>query len=320
MDHQDHEGSRDGKKGGSSRDTMASAFHIRLTAEKVVSEEWISGSVDQQNIDPPELLEILKGVFVKGSINYEMGKGGQKHFQCTVIMKYPKRKRASWVQDLLTDNYPELQFPVLDYCKKCRNKWASDNYTQKSETAMCDPWVWGDSESRDLKLEDLPEEYPWQDKIVKRYEPEAPTFNADIHWYYDEEGQIGKTMTGRFLVMKQGFYILSGGKEKMRHLAAKHPARGYIFNITRDEEDKLSYAGLEQVSDQMFADTFGSEMSGMIVRRGAHVVVFANFSPNYEKLSRQRWKVWRLRDDKEDFDVEFDGRQPGGDPRNPRGI
>lgn len=307
MDHLDHEGSRDGKKGKSSRENMASAFHIRLTAEKVVTAEWINGSMDQQNVDPPELYEVLKSLFPRGSINYEMGKNGQRHFQCTVFTKKKTRMRREPVRKFLLEHYPDLQFPQIDYCEPCTNQWASDNYTQKSETAQCNPWVWGDT-SRDLRIEDLPEEYAWQTKIVNRYEPEAPMFNADIHWYYDEEGQIGKTMTARFLCMKRGFYILSGRKEKMRHLAAQNPARGYLLNITRDEEDKMSYAGLEQVSDQLFADTFGCDMSGMIKRKGAHVVVFANFPPIYEKVSKKRWKVWRWNENKADFDVEFDGR------------
>ena len=304
VDHADQQGSRGGKRVKTPRETLKSAFHIRLTSQKVEDEKWITGSLDHKDCGPPGLLEVLQTRFPRGSINFEVGKNGQPHFQCTVFTRKGKRERRSAVRAYLEEHYDELKWPVLDYCEPCTNVFASDTYTQKSETAVCSPWVWGVC-VRTLSIDDLPEPYGWQKTILDRYEPEAPVFNANIHWYYDERGQIGKTMMGRMMVMKRGFYIISGGKEKMRHLCAKNATRGYFLNITREEQEHLSYAGLEQVSDQIFADTFSSDMHGMVCRKGAHIVVFANFSPNHAQISSSRWRIYKFNYEKDDFDEPF---------------
>lgn len=315
MDHEDQAGSRGGKKGKTPRETVNSAFHIRLTAEKVVSKEWITGSLDQQNIDPPELLEILKEKFYKGSINYEQGKKEQLHFQITVFARPRMRRQA--VRDFLEQHYGNLCFPTLDYCEPCKNAFASDNYTQKTETALCEPWVWGGC-SRELTKQDMPLSmaYPWQKTIIDRYDDEAPIFNSKIHWYWEPKGELGKTMAARFLCMYRDFYIVAGGKEKMRHLVANNPHRGYIINLTRHEQSTVSYPGLEQISDQIFADTFGSKMQGMIQRKGAHIIVFANFPPEYSEMSLSRWVVWQWNDSVQEFMIT----NPVGDPPEPPAL
>lgn len=297
MVHSDHKGSGAGKRGETAPDRKVhSAFAIRLTAEKV----GISGSLDQQN--EPELIQILRDRFPRGSVNYEKGKKGQYHFQITVFTKKGKRERRGPIREYLLDSYPTLEFPKKDYCEGCLNAFASETYCRKSETAQCEPWIWGNEGERDLKWSDLPTPYAWQQKIIDRYTIDAPMFNPMIDWYYEPEGQIGKTMLERFLILGSGFYLLSGGKEKMRHLAAKNPCRGYCINITRSEQSTTSYPGLEQISDQVYCDTFGCDMEGMNLKKGAHLAIFANFPPQLHEISRTRWRVWRFVDN--DFVLE----------------
>jgi hypothetical protein len=297
MAHSDHKGSGAGEKGETAPERRShSAFAIRLTAEKC----GISGSLDQSN--EPELIQILKHRFPRGSVNYEKGKKGQYHFQITVFTKKGKRERRGPVREYLKNHFPDLEWPKKDYCEGALNAWASETYCRKTETAQCEPWIWGNEGERDLRVSDLPTPYAWQQKWIDRYTKDAPMFNPMVDWIYDVDGQIGKTMLVRFLVMLCGFYLLSGGKEKMRHLAANNPARGYCINITRSEQDTTSYPGLEQISDQVFADTFGSEMQGMTMRKGAHLAIFANFPPKRHEMSSTRWRVWRWNG--EDFELE----------------
>jgi len=298
LDQVDQSGSRDGKGENSSRDTMKPSFAIRLTFETVETgniEKWINGSVDQ-----PDVVDVLKQKFECGRISLEKGTNGQPHFQITVGC-FKTRMRRSAVRKYLEEHYP-VKFPVIDYCEPCEKTWASFQYCAKQDTHVAGPWEWGlNKDTRDLKFDDLPEPRPFQKEIIDRYDEDAPMFNAHIHWYVDVEGQIGKTMTARMLVLKHGFYNLDGDAQKMKSLAAKNPARGYTLNVVRSKEAMFSYAGLEAISDQFFCDTFGVENKGMIVRKGAHVVVFANWFPDTSKLTTSRLKIWNWNEDEEKF-------------------
>jgi len=152
-----------------------------------------------------------------------------------------------------------------------------------------------------LKVEDLPEPRPFQAKILEELGQEPDIFNPKIIWYVDYDGQIGKTMTGRMLVLKHNFYLLDGSAEKMKFQAAKHPSKGYILNIPRSKEGTFSYTGLESLSDAFFCDTFGSDQAGMQCRKGSWIVCFANWKPCLDKLTTSRWIIRQWDSSAEDF-------------------
>jgi len=296
MDHVDHDGSLDGKKGIRpvvTRESMKSAFHIRLTASKIVDQEWITGSHEQA---PFELMACLKELFPKGGINYEIGKGGQEHFQIHVFCPKGKRNRRKVVREHLLATYPDLCFPELDYCDGCTNVFASDNYCRKTDTAVAH-WDWGGC-SRDWTAHDfnaLITLTPAQQQVADMFEEECPPFHTTIYWFWNHEGQdegFGKTMLQRWLILNKGFYMCAGTGEKLRHLAANNPAPGYCLNLSRAAANKMSYQGLESVNDAVYADTFGSDMKGQVIRKASYVTVFANFPPAWHEISQSRWKVF----------------------------
>lgn len=294
MDQLDQRGSRDGKKGKMSRESLKGAFHIRITASKIV------GAVDQWDQKDLELVEILKEKFPKGSINYECGGGGQHHFQIHVWTGKTRYRRLA-VREYLIEHYDNLLFPEIDYCEPCTKQWASEQYCKKAKTQL-NHWEWGTKEeSRELTLADMPEPYKWQLRLIEKYREPAEVFNPFIDWYYDPKGQMGKTMMIRFLYLHHKFYLLDGGPQKMRHLAAKNPSEGYCYNIVRSQEERFSYQGLESISDQIYADTFGCEMEGMVCRRGVHVIVVSNFLPDVSALTKSRWRIYEYVDVLQDW-------------------
>jgi len=110
VDHVDQPGSRDGKRGDSSRETVHPAWSMRFTYEKVCDQKvdhWISGSSKT-----PDLIEVLKDGFSSGIVSLEKGENGQPHFQITVRDKIRKRREA--VRKWLLTHYDELVFPKLD--------------------------------------------------------------------------------------------------------------------------------------------------------------------------------------------------------------
>ncbi|AXH74460.1 MAG: replication associated protein [Cressdnaviricota sp.] len=291
----DHDGSAGRQGGKKPREAVKSSFHIRLTASKVLSEEtlaqWISGSVDQP--DEPDLVLVLKNFFAGGRVSLEKGEGGVPHFQCTTLCG-KDRKRRSAVRTFLEDNYDDLLFPQCDYCEPCEKTWAALEYVQKEDTHVAGPWEWGLNSlaSRDLKPGDLPEPRLWQKDLLKRYEDEPPAGSSVVQWYYDPEGQVGKTTCAKMLVMTKKWYLLDGSAQKMKFQAAKNPKMGYIINLSRIKEDRFSYEGLEALSDNFYCDTFGSDQKGMIMRKPSWVVVFANWRPDGGSMSKGRIKTF----------------------------
>jgi len=275
---------------------------MRFTYEKITEEEvdqWISGSGKKEKI--PDLILVLQEEFNAGIVSLEKGKNGQEHFQCTVRCK--SRKRRSAVRKWLLTHYDDLEFPEKDYCEPCRKMWASIQYCKKEETHIAGPWTWGMDDELDMTLKetDLPPPRPFQAKILEELSVDAPIFNTKILWYVDYSGQIGKTMLGKMLVLKLKFYMLDGSAEKMKFQAAKHPAKGYILNIPRSKEGHFSYNGLEAVSDGFFCDTFGSEQQGMQCRKGSHLICFANWMPDTEKVTKSRWIIHEWDTENEEF-------------------
>ena len=163
------------------------------------------------------------------------------------------------------------------------------------------PWEWGiePKVNRDLSEADLPpmtNEFVWQQEIYDRYLPEPPVLTTRVHWYVDPEGQRGKTTLLKRMCLCNDFYLLDGGPQKMKFQMAKNPKKGCCINLVRSKEEHFSYEGLENMSDQLFCDTFRSDQKGVIIRKGSWIVVMANWFPELAKLTTGRIKVYEWED------------------------
>ena len=62
-----------------------------------------------------------------------------------------------------------------------------------------------------------------------------------------------------------------------------------IFHYVRSMEDYVSYAAIEEVKDGMFYN--GKYESSMVIYNPPHIICMANFPPDLDKLSKDRWVV-----------------------------
>lgn len=94
---------------------------------------------------------------------------------------------------------------------------------------------------------------------------------------------------------------MTGGKaEDMKHAVARwreicgHYPVMIIVDIARaDKPTKDSYKALEALKNGIFFS--GKYESGMVNSYGSpHVFVFANFEPEWEYFSQDRWKVYEI--------------------------
>jgi len=151
-------------------------------------------------------------------------------------------------------------------------------------------------------VEPLPSPYPWQKSLLDALEMEPN--RRTIHWIWDAVGGCGKTTFTKHVATALDAVLLMPPKTAdAKHAVAKYfdlkksTPRVCISNIPRDAEDYLSYGGLETIKDMCFCS--GKYEGCQIVGPCPHLVIFANFPPKYDKMSRDRWIVWEVDHNKE---------------------
>jgi hypothetical protein len=272
-------------------------FAFRFTYEKV-NKVAISGVLDKIKCD----FSIFQ---------LEQGANGQKHFQGCFNLK--TRQTCLWCRNKFLTVFPELLFPKCDYLESkykesCLEQLAQ--YCSKNETYLEGPWETGSipgTEFKDdfeLSVDDLPPLYSWQQKIVDRHAVPPPLFHPIIYWYWDPRGQIGKTMLARHLVLSKKAIYLQGAGRHIMATTFKNPSFWYVFGLPRSQENKISYQSLESLSDNLYMSGFGTEATGMVCRKTPWVIVFANFPPVEDFMSKGRWHVENLAETEGLYDLD----------------
>jgi len=89
-----------------------------------------------------------------------------------------------------------------------------------------------------------------------------------------------------------GTTILVGGTAsnvKCAIAQMKAKPRVVVWNIPRTAQPYISYRGMEEVKDGCFFS--GKYKSGMVDMSPPHVICFANFAPEEQTMSNDRWKI-----------------------------
>lgn len=141
--------------------------------------------------------------------------------------------------------------------------------------------------------------WPWQYGVYRLVRDTTPDTRT-IHWYWEPDGNMGKTALTRLLV-SEGDTVFLGGKlsdamAALRSYIEKKkdfPKIG-IINIPRDKQNYFSYAMLEVMKDGIAFS--GKYESDYIEFTPMHVLVFANFEPNVSTapISVDRWSIHRV--------------------------
>jgi hypothetical protein len=144
--------------------------------------------------------------------------------------------------------------------------------------------------------------YGWQLDVPQKFESEPD--NRSIFWYWSEEGSRGKSSACRWLV-RNGALICSGKASDMKYLVIKyHEKNGVypdciVFDVPRSMENYLSYTGIEEIKNGVFAST--KYECTTVEMPHPHVFVFANFPPlmNNKDMSRDRFVCMNVDEERE---------------------
>jgi len=138
------------------------------------------------------------------------------------------------------------------------------------------------------------EMYGWQIKVKEIFVSEPQ--QRKIHWFWSRDGSRGKSNAARWLAT-EGALICDGKAADMKYLILKFKEKHgdypecIVFDIPRSMEHYISYNGIEQVVNGVFAST--KYECDMVVAPYMNIIVFANFPPdmNDKDMSKDRFIV-----------------------------
>lgn len=129
---------------------------------------------------------------------------------------------------------------------------------------------------------------PWQQQIIDLVDSKPD--RRSVNWIWSILGDVGKSYLTSYLVAAKSAFLVTGGRQT-DILYAYNNERIVVFDIARAYVDNVDYlyTVMENFKNGMFLNS--KFVSGMRVFKVPHVIVFANFEPNYKKLSEDRWRV-----------------------------
>lgn len=141
----------------------------------------------------------------------------------------------------------------------------------------------------------LPTElYEWQQEVIDIVS-EVPD-DRKIHWYWDKRGNTGKTTLAKLLVYDHRAIVVGGKNDNILHGATEFVREDktydkyiFIIDLSRTMEHYVCYEAIEKLKNGLWFS--GKYESGMILIPPPHVIIFANYEPQYERLSLDRWHI-----------------------------
>lgn len=125
----------------------------------------------------------------------------------------------------------------------------------------------------------------WQCRLVQKALYSPPS-DRQIHWFIDTTGNSGKTWLSRFLVSRYSALRLENGKSA----DLKYAYTGQkivIFDYSRSQQEHVNYEALESIKNGICFST--KYVSVCKIFPVPHVFVFANWAPDFSKMSDDRW-------------------------------
>jgi len=206
----------------------------------------------------------------------EIGESGTPHLQGYI--------------EFVTKKRPKSIFTNFNaHWEKCKSIKDAIAYTQKEDTRSGKQYLKNIRKIRPIKCLNLAQLYPWQKKIVDLCSTEPD--DRTIHWLWETKGNVGKSALVRYLCINVGALLVSGKAADIKYQIAnaKEVPEIIIWDIPRTAQNYVNYCALEEVKNGCFASN--KYESKMCIINSPHVICFANFEPELENMSVDRWNI-----------------------------
>ena len=136
--------------------------------------------------------------------------------------------------------------------------------------------------------------WPWQKEVedIILRKPEKRI----IHWFWEPEGNAGKTSLIKYLLTKYEYITFSRASKSADILTcADIDKTVYLFDFARHQEGFTPWLALEQLKDGLVTDSKLKKESRNVIMNTPHVICFANWAPDVSgKLSLDKFKLTRI--------------------------
>lgn len=136
---------------------------------------------------------------------------------------------------------------------------------------------------------------PWQQNLFDYLQ--KPVEKRIIHWYYDPEGNSGKTEFLKWMVFKHASWcgaLFNGQAKDIADLVSNaRNKKVYLCYFTRTKSatfgDNDMYNMMEMLKDGIVQKTkYNTEL---FLQKPCHLIAFANKMPDQTTLSKDRWLI-----------------------------
>jgi hypothetical protein len=251
--------------------------------------------------DENVLCKLFKQYCKRWAFQLEKGEDtGYMHYQCRVSLMSKKRfsTMKKWTNKHLcgshvtpTSNpafYSGNEFYVLKSDTRTLGPWTDRNYV--------DPDTW----PKKFREFDVNKLYRWQQDLMLAVaqEPDDRTINVII----DEKGQSGKTTICQLLSLRRIARRVppqKDGRDIMRIVMDADTRSCYFFDLPRgtsNKNQKEIYSAIEEIKNgYAYDDRYHFREKYF---DSPHIWVLTNNMPDTKLLSYDRWKFWRIAQDK----------------------
>nr|ACC78732.1 replication-like protein [Gossypium mustelinum symptomless alphasatellite] len=272
---------------------------------------------------PPDLIPLLKILACAMPAGRKKSRPRLDDATCRDIYNVRVRGPLNRCKTLFGDLNPHLEK------QRARKTDEARDYCLKEETRVSGPYEFGNyvaGGSNKRKLDDLlgnsdneieePQKYrramamkmtkashqwalenPFPFELKEWQERLSADLNLNpddraIFWVYGPTGGEGKSQFAKYLGLNKNWLYLPGGKvNDMMYMYCKKPQSNLVIDYPRCNKDFINYAFLEMVKNRTVY-SYKYEPVGFIDPTcNVHVVVMANFLPDYERISQDRIKL-----------------------------
>lgn len=211
------------------------------------------------------------------------GEGETPHLQGMV--EFDKRKTFAYVKKNISDRIHVEKLIASkaseDYCKK------EGDWFEKGKRVLSYNEDIIDCEYKDVVWRD------WQLSILESLK-EIPSAR-EVAWYWDNEGNIGKSYLCKYIALTMKGVIIAEGKkndiynEICKQCEKGNPPKIVIIDAPRTSVEFVSYTAIEQIKNGLIFS--GKYEGGVCAFKIPHVICFANIPPKMGALSQDRWNI-----------------------------
>lgn len=232
-----------------------------------------------------QVKETIGRLCKKGGFGFEVGEDcGTPHLQGYISLIKKQR---------ITGLHKEPGFARASF-RAVRNEPALIAYIQKDGNS------WTHGFPKPIKI--IQNLYDWQ-KDAEALLTAPDTDDRIVHWWYDKEGNVGKSAFAKYMVVKhKALYCCSGKYADLINLVFNvdmNECNCVIFDIPRNQGNKVSYSAIESIKNGLICNT--KFETGTKVFNSPNILILSNMPPDKSALSADRWRIRNLG---QDDDVE----------------